>query len=90
MLRPRTHIPFTDLRMKVVDTQTEWPQQAIPPCVVVQLQWRKRARGDQQGQEVRLAGQRQNPAVSTLVVAMNYLRSPQSREMLAGGWKGPS
>ncbi|WP_205877194.1 type I polyketide synthase [Mycobacterium camsae] len=70
---PNPHIPFADLRMKVVDNQTDWPQTGHPRRAGVSSFGFGGTNAHvviEQGQEI--AGSRElnpAPAVSTLIVA---------------------
>jgi acyl transferase domain-containing protein len=70
---PNPHIPFADLRMKVVDTQTDWPQTRHPRRAGVSSFGFGGTNAHvvlEQGQDVGPAPQpNSDPGVSTLVVA---------------------
>src|SRR5271166_3565711 len=82
---PNPHIPFADLRMKVVDTQTEWPDTGHPRRAGVSSFGFGGTNAHvviEQGQEVFPAPERGvDPAVSTLVVAG---KTPQRVAATAG------
>ena len=75
---PNPHIPFADLRMKVVDTQTDWPETGHPRRAGVSSFGFGGTNAHvviEQGQEIAAAPERDpEPAVSTLIVAG---KSPQ-------------
>ncbi|SPM37622.1 polyketide synthase [Mycobacterium rhizamassiliense] len=70
---PNPHIPFTDMRMKVVDTQTDWPQTRHPRRAGVSSFGFGGTNAHvvlEQGQEVAPAPQTtSDPEISTLIVA---------------------
>ncbi len=82
---PNPHIPFADLRMKVVDSQTEWPDTGHPRRAGVSSFGFGGTNAHvviEQGQEVFPAPERGvDPAVSTLVVAG---KTPQRVAATAG------
>lgn len=68
---PNPHIPFTDLRMKVVDTQTDWPQTQHPRRAGVSSFGFGGTNAHvvlEQGQEVASTPRSSAPDISTLVV----------------------
>ena len=82
---PNPHIPFADLRMKVVATQTDWPDTGHPRRAGVSSFGFGGTNAHvviEQGQEVAPASElRVDPAVSTLVVAG---KTPQRVAATAG------
>ncbi len=82
---PNPHIPFADLRMKVVDTQTEWPETGHPRRAGVSSFGFGGTNAHvviEQRQEVSRAREwGVDPAVSTLVVAG---KTPQRVAVTAG------
>jgi phthiocerol/phenolphthiocerol synthesis type-I polyketide synthase A len=91
---PNPHIPFADLRMKVVDTQTEWPETAHPRRAGVSSFGFGGTNAHvviEQGQELFSTPERGvGPAVSTLVVAgKTPQRVASTAEVLAEWMEGP-
>ena len=91
---PNPHIPFADLRMKVVDTQTEWPDTGHPRRAGVSSFGFGGTNAHvviEQGQEVFAAPERGvDPAVSTLVVAgKTSQRVAATAGVLADWMEGP-
>jgi phthiocerol/phenolphthiocerol synthesis type-I polyketide synthase A len=91
---PNPHIPFDNLRMKVVADQTEWPDTGHPRRAGVSSFGFGGTNAHvvlEQGQEVYAAPQpTTNPAVSTLVVAGKTLqRVAATAAMLADWMEGP-
>ncbi len=91
---PNPHIPFADLRMKVVDTQTEWPETGHPRRAGVSSFGFGGTNAHvviEQGQETAPTSARTvDPAVSTLVVAgKTPQRVAATAAVLADWMEGP-
>ncbi|ARG68481.1 polyketide synthase [Mycobacterium kansasii] len=91
---PNPHIPFADLRMKVVDTLTEWPETGHPRRAGVSSFGFGGTNAHvviEQGQEVSPSPERDlDPAVSTLVVAgKTAQRVAATAGVLADWMEGP-
>ncbi|OOK81575.1 phthiocerol/phenolphthiocerol synthesis polyketide synthase type I PpsA domain protein [Mycobacterium kansasii] len=92
---PNPHIPFADLRMKVVDTLTEWPETGHPRRAGVSSFGFGGTNAHvviEQGQEVSPSPERDlDPAVSTLVVAgKTAQRVAATAGVLADWMEGPA
>ncbi|KZS63228.1 MAG: type I polyketide synthase [Mycobacterium pseudokansasii] len=91
---PNPHIPFADLRMKVVDTLTEWPETGHPRRAGVSSFGFGGTNAHvviEQGQELSPPSERDpDPAVSTLVVAgKTAQRVAATAGVLADWMEGP-
>ena len=87
---PNPHIPFADLRMKVVDTQTDWPETGHPRRAGVSSFGFGGTNAHvviEQGQEVAAAPERDpEPAVSTLIVAGKSPRRVAATAAMLADW----
>jgi phthiocerol/phenolphthiocerol synthesis type-I polyketide synthase A len=91
---PNPHIPFADLRIKVVDAQTEWPETGHPRRAGVSSFGFGGTNVHvviEQGQDVSPTTERgADPAISTLVVAgKTPQRVAATAEVLADWMEGP-